>query len=108
MMRLRLALVGSIMLAATGGAAAQATNPFLGQVLEVPYDFCPEGWTEMNGQLLLIDDNPQLFSLLLTYYGGDGLTTFALPATKPRFTATGVPLRECIALQGIFPSRPRS
>lgn len=59
----------------------------------------------MSGQLLSISQNTALFALIGTYYGGDGRATFALPNAAPQFTATGVPLRQCIALQGIFPSR---
>jgi microcystin-dependent protein len=54
---------------------------------------------------LLINQNTALFSLLGTTYGGDGVTNFALPTAKPIFTATGAVLLQCIALQGIFPSR---
>ena len=46
-----------------------------------------------------------LFALLGTTYGGDGQITFALPTVKPIFSATGAVLQQCIALQGIFPSR---
>jgi microcystin-dependent protein len=53
-----------------------------------------------------INQNQALFSLLGTTYGGDGQTTFALPTGKPVFTLTpGAPVIQCIALQGIFPSR---
>lgn len=86
-------------------ALAQATNPFLGQVMTVAFSFCPVGWTNMNGQLLPIVQNQALFSLLGTTYGGDGRQTFALPTGKPVFTATGAPLLQCIAMQGVFPSR---
>jgi microcystin-dependent protein len=59
----------------------------------------------MNGQHLSIAQNTALFSLLGTQYGGNGQTTFALPTAKPIFTATGAPLLQCIALEGIYPSR---
>ena len=63
------------------------------------------GWATVNGQLLPINQNQALFSLLGTSYGGDGQTTFALPTAKPIFSATGASLQRCIALQGVFPSR---
>jgi microcystin-dependent protein len=44
-----------------------------------PYGFTPKGYAQCNGQLLPINQNQALFSLLGTYYGGDGRTTFALP-----------------------------
>jgi microcystin-dependent protein len=54
-------------------------NPFLGQVIPVPYNFAPVGWALCNGQLLSIGQNTALFSLLGTNFGGDGRTTFGLP-----------------------------
>ena len=87
--------------------ALAGANPFLGEVETFAFSFCPNGWAPMNGQLLSINQNTALFSLLGTTYGGDGLTTFALPTSKPVFTLTpGTQLIQCIALQGIFPSRP--
>jgi len=80
-------------------------NPFLGEVETFAFDFCPLGWSTLNGQLLPISQNQALFALLGTTYGGDGQSTFALPTAKPIFTATGAVLLQCIALQGIFPSR---
>ena len=85
--------------------AMAGANPFLGEVETFAFNFCPVGWTTLNGQVLPISQNAALFSLLGTTYGGDGRTTFALPTAKPIFTATGAPLLQCIALQGIFPSR---
>jgi microcystin-dependent protein len=85
---------------------ASAQEPFLGEVQIVGFTFCPRGFAQMNGQLLPINQNTALFSLLGTTYGGNGQTTFALPTARPAFTATGAPLLYCIALQGIFPSRP--
>ncbi len=54
-------------------------EPFLGQLLLVPYNFAPRAWAFCQGQLLPISQNTALFSLLGTTYGGDGKTTFALP-----------------------------
>ncbi len=45
----------------------------------VGFNFPPDGWAQCNGQLLSISQNTALFSLLGTYYGGDGKSTFALP-----------------------------
>jgi hypothetical protein len=87
------------------GIALAGAYPFLGEVETFAFDFCPQGWSTLNGQLLPINQNTALFSLLGTTYGGDGVTNFALPTAKPIFTATGAVLLQCIALQGIFPSR---
>ena len=50
----------------------------------VGFTFCPQGWAEANGQLLPISQNTALFSLFGTTYGGDGMTTFALPDLRGR------------------------
>jgi len=51
--------------------------------------FAPLGWADCNGQLMAISQNPALFSLIGTQYGGDGITTFALPDLRSR-TPIGV------------------
>ena len=57
----------------------QASEPFLGQLMIVPYNFAPKGWANCSGQLMSISQNTALFSLLGTTYGGNGTTNFALP-----------------------------
>ena len=69
---------------ATSSAMAQAIEPFLGQTMLVPYSFCPRGWANAAGQILPIQQNTALFSLLGTTFGGDGRTTFALPNLQGR------------------------
>jgi microcystin-dependent protein len=54
-------------------------DPFVGQLALVGFNFAPYGWQVAAGQLLPLSSNTALFSLLGTYYGGDGRTTFALP-----------------------------
>ena len=60
------------------------SEPFIGQLMLVPYNFAPRGWALCNGQLLQISQNTALFSLLGTTYGGDGVKTFALPDLRGR------------------------
>ena len=59
-------------------------EPFLGEIMLVPYNFAPRGWAFCNGQILSIAQNTALFSLLGTTYGGNGQTTFALPDLRGR------------------------
>jgi microcystin-dependent protein len=59
-------------------------DPFLGEIQWVSFNFAPKGWTLCNGQLLPINQNQALFSLLGTTYGGDGRVTFALPDLRGR------------------------
>jgi microcystin-dependent protein len=82
-----------------------AAEPFLAEISTVAFDYCPRGWAQLRGQLLPINQNQALFSLLGTEYGGNGQTNFALPYGKPVFTLDRKPMLQCIALQGIFPSR---
>jgi microcystin-dependent protein len=60
------------------------SEPFLGQIMLVGFNFAPQGWAFCNGQLLSIAQNTALFSLLGTTYGGNGTTTFALPDLRGR------------------------
>lgn len=55
------------------------STPFIGQLQLVGFNFAPYQWAFAAGQLLPIPQNTPLFSLLGTYYGGNGKTTFALP-----------------------------
>ena len=59
-------------------------EPFLGEIRIFSFNTPPQGWTRCNGQLLPINQNQGLFSLLGTTYGGDGQTTFALPDLRSR------------------------
>lgn len=60
------------------------TEPFVGEIRLVGFNFAPTNWALCNGQLLPINQNAALFSLLGTTYGGDGMTTFALPDLRGR------------------------
>ena len=55
------------------------SDPFVSEIRMFAGNFAPTGWAECNGQLLPISQNTALFSLLGTFYGGDGKSTFALP-----------------------------
>lgn len=65
-------------------AHADAANPYVGEIMLLPGNFCPRGWASAQGQLLPISQNTALFSLLGTSYGGNGQTTFALPNLSGR------------------------
>jgi microcystin-dependent protein len=105
-----LAVVAALALAGAIGAphrtGAQASEPFVGEVITVAFNFCPAGWLPLNGQLLPIRQYQVLFSLLGTTYGGDGISTFALPTAKPIFTADNhTTILQCISLFGVYPPR---
>jgi microcystin-dependent protein len=55
------------------------SNPYVGEIRMVGFNFAPFGWALCNGQLLAISQNTALFSLLGTQFGGDGRSSFALP-----------------------------
>ncbi len=59
-------------------------EPFLSEIRIMSFNFPPKGWALCNGQLLPINQNQALFSLLGTTYGGDGQTNFALPDLRGR------------------------
>src|SRR5438132_8187677 len=60
------------------------SQPFLGQIKIISWNFPPKGWAFCNGQFLPINQNQALFSILGNTYGGNGQTTFALPDFRGR------------------------
>jgi microcystin-dependent protein len=58
--------------------------PYVGEIRMGGWNFAPVGWAMCNGQLLPIDQNPVLFQLVGTIYGGDGMSTFGLPDLRGR------------------------
>ena len=60
------------------------SDPFLAEIKILGFNFPPSGWANCDGQLLPINQNQSLFSLLGTTYGGDGETDFALPDLRGR------------------------
>src|SRR5437879_10779667 len=59
-------------------------EPFLSEIRIMSFGFAPKGWALCNGQLLPINQNQALFSLLGTTYGGDGRVNFGLPNLQSR------------------------
>jgi microcystin-dependent protein len=59
-------------------------EPFLSEIRIMSFNFAPKGWALANGQLLPINQNQGLFSLLGTTFGGDGRVNFALPDIRSR------------------------
>ncbi len=59
-------------------------EPFLGEIKIFSFNFAPKGWAMCNGQLLPINQNQALFSILGTTYGGNGVTNFSLPDLRGR------------------------
>jgi microcystin-dependent protein len=60
------------------------SEAFIGETRIFSFDFPPKYWAHCNGQIMPIQQNTALFSLLGTYYGGNGVTTFALPNLQGR------------------------
>lgn len=60
------------------------SEPFLAEIRIVGFNFAPRGWAFTDGQILPINQNQSLYSLLGTTYGGDGRTSFALPDLRGR------------------------
>src|ERR1700694_4346208 len=59
-------------------------TPFMGEIKICSFNFAPKGWALCSGQLMQINQNQALFSLLGTTYGGDGRVNFALPDLQAR------------------------
>jgi microcystin-dependent protein len=60
------------------------TDPYVGEIRMVGFNFAPAGWAYCDGALLPISENDTLFNLIGTTYGGDGQETFALPNLQSR------------------------
>ena len=80
--------VGLALLAASAPTRAEAIDPLIGALMPMAArpagSHCPNGWLPAMGQILSIQGNPALFALLGITYGGDGITTFALPDLRDR------------------------
>lgn len=77
---------------------------YIGTIMLVGFNFVPRNWALCNGELLSINQNTALFSLLGTTYGGDGQTNFALPNLNAGALQSG--LNYIICLNGMYPMRP--
>lgn len=83
MKKITILLVVLMSLFSVNKTVAQS-EPFIGQIAVVAFNYAPQGWAKCEGQLLPIAQNQALFALLGTTYGGDGVTTFALPDLRGR------------------------
>lgn len=75
---------------------------FIGQIVLFPYTFTPQGFLPCQGQLLPVQQNLALFSLLGKRFGGDGMTSFGLP-NYGKLAPEGSTY--CIAIEGVFPQQ---
>lgn len=94
-------------------------DQIIGQIQQFAFTYAPQDWALCHGQVMRVADNQALYALLGTTYGGDYNNTFNLPDLRPR-DENGVLLNlkvgdiyqnkpymeTCIALNGIWPSRP--
>lgn len=76
--------VGALPLPTLTKKEVSMSEPFLAEIRIVSFNFAPRGWAFCDGQILPINQNQSLYSLLGTTYGGDGRTTFALPDLRGR------------------------
>ena len=78
----KITYLACIMIGFSFSILIKGQQPFVGQIMFVPYNFAPLGWHDCDGSLMSISENEVLFTLIGTTYGGDGQTTFALPNAK--------------------------
>lgn len=87
-------------------------DPFIGEIGTFAGDYAPMDWADCNGQSLLISQYQALYAIIGIMYGGDGKTTFCVPDLRPVVNGVKVDWRQikqprqCIALLGMWPSRP--
>jgi microcystin-dependent protein len=77
-------MAGHFSLIKNEGKGGGMSEPFLAEIRLVGFNFAPRGWAFCDGQILPINQNQSLYSLLGTTYGGDGRTSFALPDIRGR------------------------
>lgn len=78
-------------------------NVFIGDIELFPFNYAPAKWEKCEGQIMTIQSNPTLYSLIGDRFGGDGRTTFALPNLKDASPISG--MHYCISMQGNYPPR---
>lgn len=79
------AQIGQKTIADTGGQKQVASaDPYVGEIMMFAGNFAPFGWAYCDGSLIPISSNTALFSLIGTYYGGNGVSNFALPDFRGR------------------------
>lgn len=86
-------------------AHAAAGEPYIGEIQLFPYQGAPKNWAYLSGQILPINQNTALFSLLGIQFGGNGSTTFAVPNLVGKAPAG---MGYYMAIQGMYPSRDGS
>lgn len=79
-------------------------NPYIGEVSVFAFGFAPSGWIACQGQLLPIAEYTELFSLIRTTFGGDGVSTFGVPDFSDLTDEGG---QYCMSLFGIVPNVKR-
>ena len=85
------------------GVKSGGMEPFVGEIALFPWNWAPQDWQLCEGQVLPIAQNPALYSLIGTTFGGNGQTTFALPNLKGKEPVPG--MRYFMATGGDYPSR---
>ncbi|TLP56884.1 phage tail protein [Parasedimentitalea maritima] len=128
-----IALASTIFTSLAGTPAQAGETPYIGEISWFAGNFAPRGWAFCDGQLLPVNQYTALFALIGTTYGGDGVTTFALPDMRGRspvhagdgpgleikklgqksslpvgegnYTESNLGINCIIALVGTFPSR---
>jgi microcystin-dependent protein len=101
------AFVAAACLLTLGATTASAeSEPYLSEINQFSFGFCPSGWLPTDGRTMPINLYTALFALLGTTYGGDGINNFKLPNFAGIPTKVpGQSLTTCIAVVGVFPSR---
>ncbi|KAL4446366.1 hypothetical protein ABPG77_003173 [Micractinium sp. CCAP 211/92] len=106
-MRVHLATAAPLLLLLlTAGRASGGYEPYIAEVVAFGFNFCPTGYLPADGRLLPIAQYTAVFALMGTTYGGNGLNNFAIPTIQPNCKPSGFCLTYCLAVEGIFPSRP--
>ena len=107
----RFVRIAALALLGVGAASAPAkaqreVDLYIGQVEFLAANYCPDGWPPGDGRLLSISEYPAQFRVIGTTYGGDGVTSFAMPKVAMATEGGGATLKACVTIRGSYPPPP--
>ena len=80
-------------------------DPFMGEIRLFAGNYAPVNWALCQGQILQINIDQALYSILGTTYGGDGITTYALPDLRSSLQSFPAGITPIICINGVYPTR---
>lgn len=77
-------IISAIIVTCASNSIACGSNPYIGEICTFSFDYCPKGFLPADGKILQIRDYTALYTILSNQFGGDGISTFAVPNLQGR------------------------